>query len=65
MELADLREYFGVEVESESRTVAGLVIEQLEQIPPAGTSVRVDGLELTIRRVEENRIVEIEVRKTP
>lgn len=65
MELDDLREYFGVEVESESRTVAGLVIEQLEQIPPAGTSLRVDGLELTIRRVEEHRIVEIEVRKTP
>ncbi len=59
----DLAELFDLQLESESHTVAGLVTEQLGEIPAEGARVVVGGLELTVRRVVRNRILEVEARR--
>ncbi len=63
LDLERLQELFGVEVDSDSRTVAGLLFEQLGEIPEPGTRVPVAGLEFTVRRTARNRILEVEARK--
>jgi len=44
-----------------ARTVNGLLLEQLETIPEAGTKAIINGLELTITQIEDNLIRTIEV----
>ena len=63
LELERLRELFGLEVDSESHTVAGLIFERLGEIPEPGTRVSAAGLELTVRKTSRNRILEVEARK--
>jgi CBS domain containing-hemolysin-like protein len=62
LEVEQLEELFGVDIESESRTAAGLIIEQLGEIPDTGPRVTVSGLEFTIKKISRSRILEVEVR---
>ena len=59
-ELAELLEQ---EIASDSRTVAGLIIERLGEIPAVGTKLVVDLLEFTVVKISKNRILELEARK--
>lgn len=61
--LEDLEELLGTHFNSESRTLAGLIIEQVEEIPVKGREVELSGSLFTIRRVSNNRIIEVEVRR--
>ncbi len=61
--LEALESLLGVTWESESRTVGGLIIERLGEIPAAGATVLLAGHELVVRRVSQKRILEVEVRK--
>ncbi len=63
--LEALETLLGVSCESESRTVGGMVIERLGEIPAAGTTLELAGAQLVVRRVSQRRILEVEVRKQP
>ncbi len=45
------------------RTLNGLLLEQLEDIPEAGTRIEIGGLEFTITDINDNAISSVEVRE--
>ena len=61
-----LTELFGYRFENEDfDTVGGFVFERLGKIPEAGDEVRVEGLLLTVARMEGRRIARVRVRAMP
>jgi putative hemolysin len=60
-----LEQLLGREVDCESHTVAGLIIERLGELPPPGTTLRLDHLEIAVGKIAKNRILEIELRRLP
>jgi putative hemolysin len=65
VELEELEKAAGLDLESESRTVAGLVTERTGEIPAPGTKIAGPGWRLEIIRATRSRIIEVEVRKEP
>jgi CBS domain containing-hemolysin-like protein len=63
LRIADLELLVGQNIESDSHTVAGLILEHLEDLPEPGARVVIPGLELTVLRATKNRVLEVEVRK--
>jgi putative hemolysin len=61
--LEALEGLLGIAWESESRTVGGLIIERLGEIPAAGATLVLGRHELVVRRVSQKRILEVEVRE--
>ncbi len=60
-----LEELFGYRVEGEDfDTIGGFVFDQLGKIPDAGDEVLVDGLHLTVVRMDGRRIARVRVRRT-
>jgi CBS domain containing-hemolysin-like protein len=57
----DLNEQFGTAAEPEFDTVGGLVLEVAGHIPVVGESVEIDGVRLTVDRLEGNRIRQLVV----
>jgi CBS domain containing-hemolysin-like protein len=57
----DLNERFGTAAEPEYDTVGGLVLEVAGHIPVVGESVEIDGVRLTVDRIEGNRIRQLVV----
>ena len=47
-----------------ARTLNGLLTEQLESIPEAGTSLEIEGLKMTITEIQDNAIKTVEVQIT-
>ncbi len=65
LELRSLNEALSLNIISHSRTVAGLLIEQLGEIPPEGSSLRIDGLTFTVLKRLKNRIQLIGIKVGP
>ena len=63
LKIEDLSELLAQEIVSDSRTVAGLIIESLGDIPSAGTKLVIEEIELTVKRISKTRILEVEVKK--
>jgi len=63
LRIADLELLVGRHIKSDSHTVAGLILEHLEDLPEPGARVVVSGLELIVLRATENRVLEVEVRR--
>jgi putative hemolysin len=63
LELDNLAELLETSLPAESRTVAGLIMEQLGEIPAEGRSLRLHDLELTVVKADRKRILAVEVRK--
>ncbi|PKQ38532.1 MAG: hypothetical protein CVT59_00075 [Actinobacteria bacterium HGW-Actinobacteria-1] len=57
----DLNTVFGTSVELEADSVGGLFIEIAGHIPDAGESIEIEGLRITARDVEGNRIRQVVV----
>ncbi len=57
----DLNAVFGTDVELEADSVGGLFIEIAGRIPDAGETIEVEGLRITARDVEGNRIRQVVV----
>jgi CBS domain containing-hemolysin-like protein len=64
MEIEKLSEIFNVDFNSESRTLGGLIIENMEEIPIPGKKIKINNIVFTVRKVVKNRISEVEARKT-
>ncbi len=63
MEIEKLSEIFNVDFNSESRTLGGLIIENMEEIPIPGKKIKINDIVFTVRKVVKNRISEVEARK--
>jgi len=63
MEIEKLSEIFNVDFNSESRTLGGLIIENMEEIPIPGKKIKINNIVFTVRKVVKNRISEVEARK--
>ena len=60
----DLFEYFSLDDESESATAGGWVMEKLEAIPAEGDKFSFGVYDITVLKVEDNRVVSILFEKT-
>jgi putative hemolysin len=60
IEIETLEDFFGISFPSESRTVSGMIIEKLGEIPEQGVSLQVSGIHFTVRKAGKNRIVRFE-----
>ncbi len=65
LKIEDLSELLEQEIASESRTVAGLIIDSLGEIPAAGTKLVIGDIDFTVKRISKTRILELEVRRLP
>ncbi|MBQ6947952.1 MAG: HlyC/CorC family transporter, partial [Clostridia bacterium] len=54
-------EYFGIESETESVSVGGWVMEQLEEVPEKGALFTYDDFEITVTETEMHRVTQIKV----
>ncbi|MBN1698679.1 MAG: HlyC/CorC family transporter [Spirochaetales bacterium] len=63
IEIETLENFFGVSFPSESRTISGMIIEKLGEIPEQGVSLDVSGIRFTVRKAGKNRIVRLEAGK--
>jgi Mg2+/Co2+ transporter CorB len=53
--------YWELPQDGEARTMSGMVVEYLENIPEPGTSVKISGYPIEIIQVQDNRIVTLRV----
>ena len=65
LKIEELSELLEQEILSDSHTVAGLITDTLEEIPPVGTTLAIGGIEFTVKRISKTRILELEVRRVP
>ena len=56
---------FSLKVASEARTAAGLILEQLGEIPEPGTRVRIGHVQFTVAKMQKNRIVALKAEVQP
>ena len=65
MDLDDFCEYFEIETESESTSLSGWIMEQMEEIPEGGETFKYENLTITVGKVDNHRITEAKVVCTP
>ena len=64
--LRDINRRFGLTLSEEHvNTLAGFLLHLLERIPEEGDQCETDGVRFTVRRMEEHRVEEIEMRLLP
>ena len=61
MDLDDFCEYFEIETESESTSLSGWIMEQMEKIPEGGETFVYENLTITVGKVDNHRITEAKV----
>lgn len=59
--LEDMFEFFKITGDSDSTTVSGWVIEQLDKIPREGDTFKYDNLTVTVSKTDSRRVLEITV----
>lgn len=64
--LRDINRRFGLTLSEEHvNTMAGFLLHLLERIPEEGDQCETEGVRFTVRRMEEHRVEEIEMRLSP
>ena len=56
-----LEELFNIDIETESHTIAGIVLEALGEIPSPGTELTFSGLKIKINKASNRKIIELDV----
>lgn len=64
-DLDDMYDLFEVKGECDASTVSGWVMEQIGRVPEQGDQFRAEGLDVTVTRVEQRRVLEIRVSVLP
>jgi CBS domain containing-hemolysin-like protein len=59
-----LSKLLNIELKTESKTLSGLLIERLGEIPEVGTNIRIDHHTFTVKRVSRKSIQEVMVKKS-
>ena len=65
MDFDDFAEFFQLKTDSEMVSVSGWVMEQFGRVPEAGDSFVFENLTVRVTRVENHRIEEIQVTRSP
>ncbi len=60
--LTDMRERFKVPFESDSDTLAGLLLERFEHLPEKGEKIHIDGYSFRVLQIDERRIQLVSVK---
>jgi len=53
-----------IPVDGDFESLGGLIVHRAGGVPPAGTTITIDGLNLTVREADEKRVVKVEVSTT-
>lgn len=61
--LGDFCDFFGVDIESDSVSVGGWILERLNGIPSEGDGFDFDGLRITVANLDSNRVSFVTVKK--
>lgn len=61
-DLKDMLEFFDITYESDSNTVSGWILEQLEKIPEEGDSFDFENLHVFVTKTDSRRVIEIVVK---
>jgi len=64
-DLDDMYDLFEVKGECDASTVSGWVMEQIGRVPEQGDRFQAEGLDVTVTRVEQRRVLEIRVSVLP
>ena len=64
-DLDDMYDLFEVKGECDASTVSGWVMEQIGRVPEQGDHFQAEGLDVTVTRVEQRRVLEIRVSVLP
>ena len=64
-ERRDLDELFDIETDSDSSTIGGWVMEQLEKIPETGDELEADGIKVRVTKADDKRVIELYAEKLP
>ena len=65
-DLSDLFDLFGIgDPDCEANTISGWVLERMGRIPHEGETFQADGLEVTVTRMDQRRIMEIRAGRLP
>lgn len=59
--LDDFRQFFDIEIESESITINGWIMEELDKIPACGDKFSYENLDITVTETDFQRVATIEV----
>jgi len=51
-----------IPVDGDFESLGGLIVHRAGGVPPPGTTITIDGLNLTVREADEKRVVKVEVR---
>ena len=62
IEIDRLNDIFDREFITESRTLGGLIIENMEEIPTPGKQIKISNIMFKVNKVSRNRITEVEAR---
>jgi CBS domain containing-hemolysin-like protein len=65
LKIEELSSLLEQDIISDSYTVAGLIMDTLEEIPTVGTKLVIGGIEFTVKSISKTRILELEVRRLP
>lgn len=57
MAIADFKEQFDVEIDTDSLSLGGWIMEKLERVPEIGDTVECNNLTVTVTEVEDRRVV--------
>ena len=59
-QIRDVKEFLGIEFSSESKTLAGFIMEKLGEIPRVNDSVEIENILFRVLKMKGNRILEVE-----
>jgi putative hemolysin len=66
IDIATLNRLFhGVFDDIEEERLAGFIHERLGRLPEPGDVIRVDGVEIVVRRMDDNKLEKVLVRRVP
>lgn len=64
-ELEKLCEFFGITSDSDSNSISGWVMEELDRIPTEGDKFEYENLAVTVTKTDDRRVLEIEIKILP
>lgn len=63
LETGTLEDFFQVEFASEKRTVSGMIMEHLGEIPARGKTIKISGILFTVCKAGKTKIIELQATK--
>ena len=62
IETGTLQDIFNVQFLTDSRTVSGMIMEYLGEIPASGATIKISGIHFTVIKAGKTKIIELEAK---